>query len=67
MDIEKEIFELSSMLKIAANTDVEKLDVEEIQSYFKILSDKADKIYINMIEQYLKRKEDWINPPSIVY
>ena len=58
MDIEKEIFELSSMLKIAANTDVEKLDVEEIQSYFKILSDKADKIYINMIEQYLKRKED---------
>lgn len=58
MDIEKEIFELSSMLKIAANTDVEKLDIEEIQSYFKILSDKADKIYINMIEQYLKRKED---------
>ena len=58
MDFEKEIFELSSMLKIAANTDVEKLDVEEIQSYFKVLSDKADKIYINMIEQYLKRKED---------
>lgn len=58
MDFEKEIFELSSMLKIAANTDVEKLDIEEIQSYFKILSDKADKIYINMIEQYLKRKED---------
>ena len=56
MDIEKEIFELSSMLKIAANTDVEKLDVEEIQSYFKVLSDKADKIYINMIDVFLKKK-----------
>lgn len=56
MDIEKEIFELSSMLKIAANTDVEKLDIEEIQSYFKILSDKADKIYINMIDVFLKKK-----------
>lgn len=58
MDFEKEMFELSSMLKIAANTDVEELDIEEIQSYFKILSDKADKIYINMIDMYLKTKED---------
>ena len=60
MDIEKEIFELSSMLKIAANTDVEELDIEEIQSYFKVLSDKADKIYINMIDTYLKSKGDWL-------
>lgn len=58
MDIEKEIFELSSMLKIAANTDVEMLDIEEIQSYFKILSDKADNIYVNMIDMYLKTKGD---------
>ena len=57
MDIEKEMFELSSMLKIAANTDVEKLDVEEIQSYFKILSDKADKIYINMIDVFFLKKK----------
>lgn len=52
MDFEKEIFELSSMLKIAANTDVEKLE------YFKVLSDKADRIYINMIDTYLKSKGD---------
>lgn len=58
MDFEKEIFELSSMLKIAANTDVEKLDIEEIQSYFKVLSDKADKIYINMIDVFFKTKGD---------
>ena len=57
MDIEKEMFELSSMLKIAANTNVEKLDVEEIQSYFKILSDKADKIYINMIDVFFLKKK----------
>ena len=35
-----------------------KLDVEEIQSYFKVLSDKADKIYINMIDVFLKTKGD---------
>lgn len=57
MDIEKELYELSAILKVAAYADSPEIDKEEILTVLQIVSRRMDDIYVYMISTYFNAIE----------
>lgn len=57
MDIEKELYELSAILKVVAYADATEVDKEEILTVLQIVSRRMDDLYIYMISTYFNAIE----------
>lgn len=57
MDIEKELYELSAILKVVAYADSQEIDKEEILTVLQMVSRRMDDLYLYMISTYLNAKE----------
>lgn len=57
MDIERELYELSAILKVTAYADSPEIDKEDILTVLQIVSRRMDDIYVYMISTYLNAIE----------
>ena len=57
MDIEKELYEISAILKVVAYADSPEIDKEDILTVLQMVSKRMDDLYLYMIITYLSAIE----------
>lgn len=57
MDIERELYELSAILKVAAYCDITEVEKDDILAVLQMVSKRMDDLYIYMISTYFNAIE----------